>query len=173
MKIMTRVRAVVPPVLLGLFVAVGLLSSLSIYPTKEEWLRGHASSLANLKITPEMVAKAAPWQNGGTVYILQDSKGVIPIGNGGAVYVVTHSMHDNEWRDRSLLGIPALLLTGRRPVADATMAVDQEGRLYTCEGHICACLELVSKKEVRTLQDFLETHAGGNERNTWKPYHPG
>ena len=73
---------------------------------------------------------------------------------------------------QSILRVPALLCTGRRRVSDATMAVDQQGHLYTCEGHICGALHLTSKKPVNTLQDFLETYSYGDEKNTWKPYHP-
>jgi hypothetical protein len=169
MKIVTRVKALFPRVLLGIFVVLGLLTLLSAYPTKEEWLRGRASSLSDLKITQEMIAKARPWKRGGTFYILQGSEGVIPFGSGGAVYVVTHSFHDNYWR---LLQSPALLLLGRRPVSDATLAVDQQGRLYTCEGHICGALTPYSRKEVKTLQDFLETYSYADPKNVWKPYQP-
>jgi hypothetical protein len=52
------------------------------------------------------------------------------------------------------------------------MAVDQQGRLYTCEGHICGVLTLYSKKEVKTLQDFLETYSYDEPKNVWKPYQP-
>ena len=157
-------------VLLGAFVFLELVSLLALGSTKEEWLRGWATSLSNHKITPEMIAKAKPWQENGA-YCLPGSSGVIPMGDGGAVYVVTHSAHDNESRVRLIVSVPAMLLTGRRPVADATIAVDQQGRMYTCEGHVCGYLTLQSKKPVQTLQDFLETYIG-DEKNTWQPYHP-
>jgi hypothetical protein len=62
MKVMKRGRAVRLSVLPGTFVIIGILCLLATYPTKEEWLRAHARQLAHLKITPEMIAKAAPWQ---------------------------------------------------------------------------------------------------------------
>jgi hypothetical protein len=171
MKIVTRVAVIRLVLLIVFFAILEWVSLLAIGQTKEEWLRGWASSLADRKITPEMIAKAKPWQDNGA-HCLPGSSGVIPLGDGGAVYVATHSAHENESRVGLIISIPAMLLTGRRPVADATIAVDQQGHIYTCEGHVCGYLTLQSKKPVQTLQDFLETCIGDDERNTWKPYHP-
>lgn len=170
MKIITRKGIIRLLVLLGVLVLYGIVSFCVTLPTKEEWLRFQAFSLSHMTINKEMIAKSYPWQNDGKTYIMAGSPGVIPIGTESAVYVVTHSAHNSPSRTMMLLGLPAYLLTGRRPVQDATIAVDQQGRLYTCEGHICGALHLTSKKEVKTLQDFLETYSYGNEKNTWKPY---
>ncbi len=174
MKIVSRLRAVVPPVLLAILVGAGLLALLESYPTKEEWLRSQAKKLTTVKITPEMIAKAAPWRKSFETYFysLPGSKGTIPIGKDRAVYVVTHSLHDNESMIIWLLRFPVIKLTGRNPVGDAIMAVDQQGQLYTNEGHVCGVLELDSQREVRSLEDFLETHAYDSSEHTWKPYHP-
>jgi len=174
MKVTTRARAILPPLFLGVLVSLVLLALLSSYPTKEEWLRAQANQLLHLKITPEMIAKARPWQDGGRRYMLGGASGVIPIGDNDAVYVVTHSFHDYDSHSMGPLKILGLALTGRRHVSDATILVDRGGHLYTSEGHICGGLTVWSGKEVKTMQDFLETYSyePSDEKNKWKPYQP-
>ncbi len=158
MKIITRYGMIRLLLLFGVLGFLCLALYLRTTPTKKEWLRDQAIFLSHVEISDEMVADARPWQGEGETwrYYLQWDQGAIPVGADGAVYVVTHSFHDDssKWNR----------------IGDVAIAVDSEGRLYTCEGHICGSLRLTSKKEVKTLQDFLETYSYDDEENTWKPY---
>jgi hypothetical protein len=160
---------------IALQVALSVSLTLAWIPeTEQEWFNEQTARLKTIKITPEMVAEAREWTEGR--YFLSGREGVIPIDKkaGVGVYVVWHSMHDFEpgtfvsrlllryWLDRE-----------KRYVLDATLAVDQQGNLYRNDGHNCGALVIASDKEVKTLEDFLETRGSGTETITWKPYAPG
>ena len=140
-------------------------------PPKEQWLKQNAQRLSSMKITPDMIAKAAQWreEGGRYCYFVPPNEDIVPLGDGGGVYIVMHS-----WHDRGLsiipLVLPALLLSRSRPVADAVLAMDQQGRFYTFETHVCGGLNLMSDKKVITIEDFLQTYRYGEREKVWRPY---
>jgi hypothetical protein len=152
-------------------------------PTKEEWLQQQATRLKNVTVTDEMIAAAKPWDDlssGQEWYCRIHGEGVIPLANGNWVYAVCHSWHANDfsgknrplqatltWRIRRL----RQWLMGdwyQQPVGDAIIAIDQSGRLYTNDGHVCGDLQLVSDKPVATVEDFLLTRTQPKEA-AWEP----
>lgn len=152
-------------------------------PTKEEWLQRQAARLKDLTVTEEMIAAAKPWDDFGSGkewHYRIHGEGVIPLANGNWTYAVCHSSHANDfsganqplrakltWRTRRLR---RWLMGVRYPwqVSDVIMVIDQNGRLYTNDGHVCGDLQLVSDKPVATLEDFLQTRTQPKDA-TWKP----
>lgn len=161
-------------VIAGGAVAFAVISTPS-FQTEQEWFETQAKYLSKVRFTPQMIAGAKPWRRDGDrwEYYVIAREGFIPIGTENGVYVVVHSFHDNELRGfkRAVLRfqVRAGINRGEPRVSDAVLAVDQQGNLYKCGGHICGCLFLGSNKEVLTLEDFLET-TNMNVGGKWEAY---
>jgi hypothetical protein len=168
-----RRRRRFPRWLLLLAVAVGI-GVLTIPPSEQAWFEKNAARLATIKITPETILKATQWScvEGTWQCGLKGAEGVIPIGKESGVYIVTHSFHDNGLLNTFGRILFSLIHGSRRNcVSDAILAVDQQGHFYKNDGHVCDWLTLTSDKEVKTIEDFLQTRVESDK--TWRPYVTG
>ena len=134
------------PKRLLVYAAIVAFAVITMPASEQGWLEKNAKRLTAITITPEMISKAGAWYQ-------------------------TEPADGNEWH--YCLGSLLFLVIHRghqRPVSDAILAVHQKGNLYTHEGHVCDGLSLRSDKEVKTIEDFLQTDYSGH---TWKPYVAG
>ena len=165
------------PKRLFVYAAIVAFAVITMPASEQGWLEKNAKRLSALTITPEMISKAGAWYqtepaDGTEWHYSLGGEGVIPIGKDSAVYVVMHSFH--AYTPLNFLGSLVFLVIHRgnqRPVSDAILAVDQKGNLYTHEGHVCDGLSLRSDKEVKAIEDFLQTDDWSG--HTWKPYVAG
>lgn len=140
--------------------------------TEREWYEMQSERLAGMEITPESITTARPWQEGEQSwdYCLRDREAIIPIGTSDGVYIVWHSFHDNDtlgWF--TMLKWRLWTSRGKGFVNDAILAIDRQGRLYRCGGHVCGSLRLRSDKEVATIEDFLQT-MNSTSGDRWESY---
>ncbi len=171
-----RLRSIAVAFLLcfGLFVcaAVVLILAAPTPQTESEWYATQAARLAAIQITPEMVAAVKPWRcnESSCSYHMTSREGVIPFGDGTGVYVTWHSFHDNEFYGRTaLIKFKLVAGTAGKPVSDAVLAVDRQGRMYRNNDHVCGALQLRADGPVRNLEDFLKTRT---DDELWQPYIP-
>ena len=93
----------------------------------------------------------------GNKYLLHG--GYIPFTNGGWIYCISHSFHDEEV-DNIIIG-------------DLNMAIDNNGKIYTNRGHLCegCAFWTVSPKGLSSIDDIFQSNS--NEKTSkWKIYIP-
>ena len=128
-------------------------------PTKDKWLQQQATRLRKLVVTKEMLTAAIQWDE---LAVGQTDKKwhyhiprecLIYFGNGNWAYAVSHSEHDNYTN----CTLRQIMVWPKEVVSDVTLVIDQQGKLYTNDGHICGPIQLVSDRPVANLNDFLQT----------------
>ena len=172
---------------IGLLAAAHQLITRTGPPTKEQWLRQRAARLQVLGAAQRKLAAASPrtpvasgeeW-----AYYRVPGEAVIPLASGEWVCVACHSWHQNDFSGPNL---PLRLVWVRdvrrirrwlmgagypQPVGDAVLAIDQDGRFYVNDGHVCGGLQLGSDRPVHSMEDFLQTRSVPGD-GSWRAVGP-
>ena len=82
-------------------------------------------------------------------------QGLINFDNGDWVYILLHSSHDND------------------SIGDISLAVDQKGRIFKHEGHVCGGIchyEALAPEEFTSSKDFFKYFRDDTDGLPWERY---
>jgi len=126
------------------------------YEKRSGWLDQTKKSLKGFK--PEMAEKKQSFKfREKDGMILQScrivGKGLIEFESGDWVYIVLHSSHEKD------------------SIGDVAIAVDQKGRFFKHEGHVCGGIchyEALTSKKYETSKDFFKHFKDDTEGKSWE-----